>query len=120
MKRHLLFSLTLLLTAVSCQKEFTSSIDLAVTDTQINIESPDEGSCVITVYSNTDWQAYLDPASADWARIGNSDGLRESGSSLGFIHFAYGENDTGADRSATITIQSKNKTVKVTLTQYGQ
>ena len=119
MKRYLLF-FVLLLTAISCQEEFTSSIDLAVTDSQIIIDSPAEGSCVITVYSNTNWQARLDPDTADWARIGNSDGLQESGSSLGFIHFAYGTNDTGVDRNATINIQSKDKTITVLLIQHGQ
>ncbi|MBP3482219.1 MAG: BACON domain-containing protein [Alistipes sp.] len=118
MKRVLLMMVFLAFAGVSsCEKSFESSVELAVNDETLTLGAA-AGTCVITVYSNTDWRASL-AADGDWARIsvGGGDGMSASG--LGFVHFFFEANGSGTSREAVVTLQSKNKTVSVVLTQSG-
>ena len=110
----ILAALITVLTAASCQKEWKSAIELAVNDTRININTTDEGTFTLPVYSGLSWTMSLIQGE-DWLAPGNF-----SAEGMKYIEFIYSANaDTKARVAKVQLTASSGKEIIVYVIQNG-
>ena len=117
MKRliHILLAVVLLAgAATSCQKEWKSSNELGVNETRLNINTTDEGTFTLPVYSGISWTMNVIQGE-DWLSPGSF-----SGEGIGYIHFTYAANGDTKARVAKVELKSSTgKEIIVVVVQNG-
>lgn len=111
MRKIIIFVLSALLAASSCQKPFVTSVSLGVNNEKIVLPSFEQGHCFITVFSNADWTIRLD-SGEDWARLGQG-----SGKGIGYVKFDYTENLSASPREALVVVEGSGKRCEILVTQ---
>lgn len=102
------------LLAASCQEKWTSSNELGVNETRLNINSTDEGSFVFPVYSGTSWTLSI-LQGEDWLVP-----QAFSGQGSGYIDFVYTYNSQMNARVAKFLLKaSTGKEITVYVVQNG-
>ena len=102
------------ITAASCQKEWKSSNELGVNDTRININTTDEGTFTLPVYSGLSWTMTLIQGE-DWLSPGSL-----SAEGIQYIDFTYSANASTKARVAKIQLNaSSGKEIIVYVVQNG-
>lgn len=83
---------------------------LTVSPSSIILEATGSEQHAISVSSNTTWVVSKD-ANADWLKVGSSNGSKN-----GSFNIWAEDNNTGKDRSSTITVQVSRGTLSMTVT----
>ena len=100
--------------ATSCQKEWKSSNELGVNETRLNINTTDEGTFTLPVYSGISWIMNVIQGE-DWLSPGSF-----SGEGIGYIHFTYAANGDTKARVAKVELKSSTgKEIIVVVVQNG-
>ena len=100
--------------ATSCQKEWKSSNELGVNETRLNINTTDEGTFTLPVYSGISWTMNVIQGE-DWLSPGSF-----SGEGIGYIHFTYAANGDTKARVAKVELKSSTgKEIIVVVVQNG-
>lgn len=100
--------------ATSCQKEWKSSNELGVNETRLNINTTDEGTFTLPVYSGISWTMNVIQGE-DWLLPGSF-----SGEGIGYIHFTYAANGDTKARVAKVELKSSTgKEIIVVVVQNG-
>ena len=100
--------------ATSCQKEWKSSNELGVNETRLNINTTDEGTFTLPVYSGISWTMNVIQGE-DWLSPGSF-----SGEGIGYIHFTYAANGDTEARVAKVELKSSTgKEIIVVVVQNG-
>ena len=100
--------------ATSCQKEWKSSNELGVNETRLNINTTDEGTFTLPVYSGLSWTMNVIQGE-DWLSPGSF-----SGEGIGYIHFTYAANGDTKARVAKVELKSSTgKEIIVVVVQNG-
>ena len=100
--------------ATSCQKEWKSSNELGVNETRLNINTTDEGTFTLPVYSGISWTMNVIQGQ-DWLSPGSF-----SGEGIGYIHFTYAANGDTKARVAKVELKSSTgKEIIVVVVQNG-
>ena len=100
--------------ATSCQEEWKSSNELGVNETRLNINTTDEGTFTLPVYSGISWTMNVIQGE-DWLSPGSF-----SGEGIGYIHFTYAANGDTKARVAKVELKSSTgKEIIVVVVQNG-
>lgn len=103
----------LALAFTSCQKQWTSDVELGVFSTRINL-GQESDNFVVTVFSNQDWTATVTEG-ASWITI-----KENSGNALGYIHAASDNNFDDYARVGKLKLSSASgKEMIVNIVQSG-
>ncbi|MBP5374195.1 MAG: BACON domain-containing protein [Bacteroidales bacterium] len=109
MKRIILFVLASCL-VLGCSRPFSTSIDLGVNNTRINIPWADAQRSfdfTFPVYSSGSWDAQI-VAGGDWLRISGA-----SGTGTGYIHCTSQPNLSGVPRAVIMEVRGQGKIIPV-------
>lgn len=102
----------------SCQKEFETSIDLAVDYSDemggLVLTKKTADICYIHVTSNTSWKACLTfpEQQAEWCSLEQTEGQ-----GIAWIPLAYQANETEMERTAVFRIETSSKAIEFNITQ---
>lgn len=103
----------LALAFTSCQKKWTSEVELGVFSTRINLEQ-EADNFVVTVFSNQGWTAAVADGSS-WISI-----KEDSGNALGYIHASSSDNFDDYARVGKLKLTSASgKEIIVNIVQSG-
>lgn len=110
MKRYILFAAISLLCFCGCQKKWTSTVDLGVNNTRIDIswsQAQEQFDFVFPVYSTGAWTAEI-VAGGDWLTLD-----RNSGTGTGYIHCSCLPNTINQVRAVKMEVSGSGKTITV-------
>lgn len=117
MKRLINILLAVLLiagAATACQEEWKSSNELGVNETRLNINTTDEGTFTLPVYSGMSWTMDVIQGE-DWLSPGSF-----SGEGIGYINFTYAASAETNARVAKVQLKSASgKEIIVVVVQNG-
>ena len=100
--------------ATSCQEEWKSSNELGVNETRLNINTTDEGTFTLPVYSGISWIMKVIQG-GDWLSPGSF-----SSEGIGYINFTYAANAETKARVAKVQLKaSTGKEIIVAVVQNG-
>lgn len=117
-KLSILFNLIVAFLAfVSCERTDIFNPDLALNNSTIRI-SKEEMTSKVIVFSNTDWSVRIN-GDAPWLTLVNGENPVEeyTGSGRDYFYFKAQYNDTGADRSAELSISTASETKTIVVIQ---
>ena len=116
-KLYILFFLVTLC-FVSCERQDVFDPDLALNNSTIRV-SKEEFTSKVIVFSNTEWTVRLTNSDAQWITlVDGEDPVDEfTGKGREYFYFKVQYNDTGADRSAEISVSTASTTKKVVVVQ---
>ena len=96
---------------VSCQKEFVTSVALAVDQTQIDLPGSDAGYFNLHILSNRAWTIKVE-SERDWLHPET-----KAGKGTAYPKFTYDGYVGAVDREATIVIACDVKTLRIKVVQ---
>ena len=110
MKRLFLYITAALLCLCSCNKEWTSAVDLGVNNTRINIswsQAQEQFDFIFPVYSTGEWTAEI-VAGGDWLTISDN-----SGKGTGYIKCSCQPNTVDRLRAVKMEVAGSGKVIPV-------